>query len=160
MEALQTVIRETGPDPALSIIWLHGLGADGHDFEGIVRELLRPSWPSLRFVFPHAPVRAVTVNGGMRMRAWYDILGMDLASRQDEAGIRQSVAQIEQLIELELAAFLGAGYRVPLAGVMFVAETTGQPGFVVPGLIAAVAAALMMGASSITPYQRAPKGGD
>lgn len=112
MEALQTVIRETGPDPALSIVWLHGLGADGHDFEGIVPELLRPGWPALRFVFPHAPVRPVTVNGGMRMRAWYDILGMDLASRQDEHGIRMSVAQVEQLISAEQEA----NRRVLLAG--------------------------------------------
>jgi phospholipase/carboxylesterase len=112
LEALQTVVRQTGPDPALSIVWLHGLGADGHDFEGIVPELLRPDWPALRFVFPHAPVRPVTVNGGMRMRAWYDILGMDLASRQDEGGIRQSLSQVEKLIELELSA----GRRVVLAG--------------------------------------------
>ncbi len=112
VEALSAVVRETGPDPTLSIVWLHGLGADGHDFEGIVPELLRPDWPAVRFVFPHAPTRAVSVNGGMRMRAWYDILGMDLASRQDESGIRQSIAQIEQLIAAEQAA----GRKVLLAG--------------------------------------------
>lgn len=112
MEALQCVERETGPQPSISILWLHGLGADGHDFEGIVPELVRPHWPALRFVFPHAPVRAVTVNGGMRMRAWYDILGLDLAARQDEVGIRDSVTRIEQLIDLEQAA----GRRVLLAG--------------------------------------------
>lgn len=112
MEALSAVIRETGPDPTLSIVWLHGLGADGHDFEGIVPELLRPDWPALRFVFPHAPTRAVTVNGGMRMRAWYDILGMDLASRQDETGIRESISQIERVIAAEQAD----GRQVLLAG--------------------------------------------
>ena len=66
---LETVEHETGPDPRWSILWLHGLGADGHDFAPIVPELVRPGWPALRFVFPHAPVRAVTINAGMRMRA-------------------------------------------------------------------------------------------
>ncbi|MCB1626924.1 MAG: carboxylesterase [Xanthomonadales bacterium] len=112
MEGLQTVVRETGADAKQTVLWLHGLGADGHDFEGIVPELVRPHWPALRFVFPHAPVRPVTVNGGMRMRAWYDILGMDLASKQDEAGIRDSVQRIEQLVDLEVSA----GRQVLLAG--------------------------------------------
>jgi phospholipase/carboxylesterase len=83
------------------VIWLHGLGADGNDFAPIVPELVSPDWPSLRFVFPHAPVRPVTVNGGMPMRAWYDILGFDLISRQDEAGIRASIAAVEALIARE-----------------------------------------------------------
>ena len=93
--------RETGPAPRYSIVWLHGLGADGHDFEPIVPELVAREWPSLRFVFPHAPVRPVTINNGMAMRAWYDIKGADIASRQDETGVRESVAQLDALIARE-----------------------------------------------------------
>ena len=98
---LETIEQETGPYPRRSVIWLHGLGADGHDFAPIVPQLLRADWPPIRFVFPHAPVRPVTINAGMRMRAWYDINGFDLAQRQDEAGIRASMAQVEALIERE-----------------------------------------------------------
>ncbi len=83
---LETVEQETGPAPEWSVLWLHGLGADGHDFAPIVPELVRRDWPALRFVFPHAPVRAVTINNGVRMRAWYDIRDMNLANRADEAG--------------------------------------------------------------------------
>ena len=101
MSLLPTVERETGADPSHSVIWLHGLGADGNDFAPIVPELVSPDWPALRFVFPHAPVRPVTVNGGMPMRAWYDILGFDLLSRQDAAGIRASIDAVEALIARE-----------------------------------------------------------
>jgi phospholipase/carboxylesterase len=72
---LDCVEIESAKSPQWAVIWLHGLGADGHDFESIVPQLVRPGWPPLRFLFPHAPVRPVTINGGMRMRAWYDILG-------------------------------------------------------------------------------------
>ncbi len=98
---LDSIDIETGPAPRWAVIWLHGLGADGHDFEPIVPELVGPGWPALRFVFPHAPVRAVTINGGMRMRAWYDILGQEIANRQDEAGVRDSIRKVEKLIERE-----------------------------------------------------------
>lgn len=98
---LECVERETGPAPAWSILWLHGLGADGHDFAPIVPELLRQGWPALRFVFPHAPVRRVTINNGVPMRAWYDIVDMDLANRADEGGVAQSVAQVEALVARE-----------------------------------------------------------
>jgi phospholipase/carboxylesterase len=98
---LSTVELETAPNPVYSIIWLHGLGADGNDFKPIVPELVDHAWPPLRFVFPHAPVRAVTVNGGMRMRAWYDILGAQIAAQQDVAGIRASIAGLEALIARE-----------------------------------------------------------
>jgi len=101
MSLLPTVERETGTDPTHSVVWLHGLGADGNDFAPIVPELVSPQWPSLRFVFPHAPVRAVTINGGMPMRAWYDILGFDLTSRQDAAGMRASIDAVEALIARE-----------------------------------------------------------
>ena len=112
---LETLERETGPNPAWSVLWLHGLGADGHDFEPIVPELVRPGWPALRFVFPHASVRAVTINGGARMRAWYDILEMNLANRADEAGVDESVRQVEALIAREEARGIPAS-RILLAG--------------------------------------------
>lgn len=70
--------RETGPSPTWAVIWLHGLGADGHDFVPLVPEFVRPGWPAIRFLFPHAPVRAVTINNGTRMRAWYDIVDLSL----------------------------------------------------------------------------------
>jgi len=98
---LPTVEIETAAHPKHAVIWLHGLGADGHDFEPIVPELVDRSWPALRFVFPHAPVRPVTVNGGMQMRAWYDIAGMEIAQKQDEPGIRASIAQLDELIARE-----------------------------------------------------------
>ena len=100
---LPTVEIETAAHPQHAVIWLHGLGADGHDFEPIVPELVDRAWPALRFVFPHAPVRPVTVNGGMPMRAWYDIAGMEIAQKQDEAGIRASIAQLDELIAREQA---------------------------------------------------------
>ncbi|QDW66939.1 alpha/beta hydrolase [Luteimonas granuli] len=98
---LDCIERETGPDPAWSIIWLHGLGADGNDFVPIVPELVRPGWPALRFVFPHAPVRPVTINNRVPMRAWYDIVDVDLANRADEAGVAESMRQVEALLARE-----------------------------------------------------------
>jgi phospholipase/carboxylesterase len=112
---LPAVEHETAAHPTHSIIWLHGLGADGHDFAPIVPELVDPAWPALRFVFPHAPVRPVTINNGMSMRAWYDITGFDLTSRQDEAGIRASVAATEALIAREHERGVPAE-RIILAG--------------------------------------------
>ena len=84
-----------------SVIWLHGLGADGHDFEPIVPELGLPDELPLRFVFPHAPVRPVTINGGIAMRAWYDIVSLDREGAQDEQGIRASADSLNALIERE-----------------------------------------------------------
>lgn len=115
MSLLPTVERETGTDPTHSVIWLHGLGADGNDFAPIVPELVSPQWPALRFVFPHAPVRPVTINGGMPMRAWYDILGFDLLSRQDATGMRVSVEAVEALIAREHERGV-PGERIVLAG--------------------------------------------
>ena len=112
---LDAIERETGPAPRHSVIWLHGLGADGHDFAPIIPELVAPEWPALRFVFPHAPVRPVTINGGMAMRAWYDIKGTDIASRQDEAGVRESMIQLDALIAREADRGVPAE-RVFLAG--------------------------------------------
>ena len=115
IDLLETVEQETGPDPQWAVIWLHGLGADGHDFAPIVPELVRPGWPALRFVFPHAPVRPVTINNGMRMRAWYDIVGMDFPTRADSHGVNQSVLQANALIEREQARGIPA-HRILLAG--------------------------------------------
>jgi phospholipase/carboxylesterase len=104
---------ETGPAPATSVIWLHGLGADGSDFVPIVPALgLRTP---VRFVFPHAPRRPVTINGGMVMRAWYDVLTGDGPRREDEAGIRASAQRIEGLIATEVARGVVPA-RVILAG--------------------------------------------
>jgi phospholipase/carboxylesterase len=112
LEALEI---ETGPDPRASVIWLHGLGADGHDFEPIVPELhLSPKSP-VRFVFPHAPFQAVTINGGAVMRAWYDIYDLDGVRREDEVGIRTSQAALEGLIAREKARGVEAA-RIVLAG--------------------------------------------
>ncbi len=113
MEVLQSVELETGPTPRRAVIWLHGLGADGNDFVPIVSELGLKM--AVRFVFPHAPVRAVTLNQGQRMRAWYDILGLDRRSAQDEAGIRASAALIDALIERECARGIAAD-KIVLAG--------------------------------------------
>ena len=98
---------ETDANPAASVIWLHGLGADGHDFEPVVPalKLVKP----VRFVFPHAPVRPVTINGGMRMRAWYDIFQFG-GGPEDEKGIRESQKLLEDLIEKETRPVFLAGF--------------------------------------------------
>jgi len=108
----EAVEIETGPSPRASVIWMHGLGADGHDFEPIVPELGMPATPSARFVFPHAPVQPVTINGGARMRAWYDVTG---DGRQDAAGIRASQARVEALIARERSRGMAPG-AIVLAG--------------------------------------------
>ena len=112
---LETVEHETAAAPAWTVLWLHGLGADGHDFAPLVPELLRPDWPALRFVFPHAPVRPVTINNGVRMRAWYDIVSQDFSNRADSAGVAASVAEVEHLIAREHERGVPAE-RVLLAG--------------------------------------------
>jgi phospholipase/carboxylesterase len=94
---VETLEIETGPKPDASVIWLHGLGADGRDFEPIVPELGLPASLQLRFIFPHAPVRPVSINQGMRMRAWYDIFQLG-GGPEDEPGIRASQELVETLI--------------------------------------------------------------
>ena len=111
----QTVEVETASEPSASVIWLHGLGADGHDFEPIVPELRLPDTLPLRFVFPHAPVRPVTLNGGMAMRAWYDIISLDRNGPVDAAGINESSALLESLIVREEQRGIDPG-RIVLAG--------------------------------------------
>ncbi|HTO50936.1 MAG TPA: alpha/beta hydrolase [Burkholderiales bacterium] len=115
MPALLDAIQlETGRDPERSVIWLHGLGADGRDFVPIVGELDLPPEP-IRFVFPHAPVQPVTINNGMSMRAWYDIVADDLARREDERGVRASQGLVEALVARERERGIRAS-RIVLAG--------------------------------------------
>jgi phospholipase/carboxylesterase len=111
---LETIELESAPAPDAAVIWLHGLGADGHDFEPVVAELRLPAQLRVRFVFPHAPVRPVTINMGMRMRAWYDILQMG-GGREDDAGIRASQAQLEALVAGERQRGIESR-RIVLAG--------------------------------------------
>ncbi|KRB88997.1 alpha/beta hydrolase [Noviherbaspirillum sp. Root189] len=113
--SLETIEIETTPNPTASVIWLHGLGADGNDFVPIVRELDLSGCPGIRFVFPHAPTMPVTINNGYVMRAWYDVLGTDLVKREDETGLRKSQAMVEQLIAHEKARGIPA-HKIVLAG--------------------------------------------
>ena len=114
-QLLETVEIEPAGKATGAVIWLHGLGADGHDFEPIVPELQLSGDVELRFVFPHAPVRPVTLNGGMPMRAWYDIVGLDRKASQDEAGIRASAAELDTLVRRECERGLTLG-NIAVAG--------------------------------------------
>jgi len=102
-DQLEAIEIETTASPTASIVWMHGLGADGHDFVDVVPELSLPARPGVRFVFPHAPMRPVTINGGYVMRAWYDIRDDGGVRREDPAGVRASQKSIEALIEREKA---------------------------------------------------------
>jgi phospholipase/carboxylesterase len=113
--SLESIEIETGDDPSASIIVLHGLGADGNDFVPVCEQLDLSGVGAVRFVFPHAPVRPVTINGGYAMRAWYDILGQDLVRREDEAGLRQSQSLVDGLIAKERSRGVAAS-RIVLAG--------------------------------------------
>jgi phospholipase/carboxylesterase len=114
-DLLDRVELETGPNPAYSVIWLHGLGADANDFVPLIPELHLPASPAIRFVFPNAPIQAVTINGGMKMRSWYDILASDLVRREDAAGIQRSERAIHALIARENARGIDTS-RIVLAG--------------------------------------------
>ena len=113
-DLLEALEIETGPSPRTTVIWLHGLGADGHDFEPIVPELRLPAAKAVRFIFPHAPQRPVTINMGMRMRAWYDILQMG-GGPEDEKGIREAQGFLEALILEQTGKGIPAG-KIVLAG--------------------------------------------
>lgn len=135
---LETIEVTTAQHPDAAVIWLHGLGADGHDFEAIVPELKLPIELGIRFIFPHAPYRPITLNNGYVMRGWYDIANLEFGSQEDATGIEESAAIIESLIETEisrgipseriiLAGFSQGGavilhtglrYKKPLAGLM------------------------------------------
>lgn len=114
-QLLDTIELESAPNPTVAIIWMHGLGADANDFVPIVKELNLKGCPAIRFVFPNAPTMPVTINGGYVMRAWYDILGTDIARREDEKGLRSSQVAVEQLIEREKTRGIPAN-RIILAG--------------------------------------------
>ena len=114
-DLLPGIELETAANPTACVLWLHGLGADGNDFVPIVPELRLAASQRVRFVFPHAPVRAVTITNGMRMRAWYDISAADLTNRADLAGVRASQEQLEALVAREKARGI-ASERIVLAG--------------------------------------------
>ena len=113
------IILQTGPDEAreadAAVIWLHGLGADGSDFVPIVSELKLPDALNIRFIFPHAPLRPITINQGYRMRGWYDITSLDIAERDDEAGIVESGTMLTRLCDEQLAQGIAAN-RIIVAG--------------------------------------------
>ena len=108
-------ISEIGSKPEYCVIWLHGLGADGHDFFPIVPQLNLPAQPGIRFIFPHAPRQPVTINGGYVMRAWYDIIAPDLTMRQDKAGILRSAELIREIIDEQIQQGI-ARDKIVLAG--------------------------------------------
>ncbi|HEV7915313.1 MAG TPA: alpha/beta hydrolase [Albitalea sp.] len=112
---LDTIQIDTGDQPTASIIVLHGLGADGNDFVPFAEQLDLTRVGPVRFVFPHAPTMPVTINNGYVMRAWYDILGANLAQREDEPGLRRSLAQVQALIDAERQRGI-ASERIVLAG--------------------------------------------
>ena len=137
-DVIEHIERGTGENPNATIIWLHGLGADGHDFEPIVPELDLPADTPVRFIFPHAPKQPVTINGGMVMRAWYDLTGTEFARGEDATGVMRSAQLVEQLIAREIergipstriflagfsqggaiALHTGVRYPQPLAGIL------------------------------------------
>ncbi len=116
---LDAIEVETAPNPTHAVIWLHGLGADGNDFVPVVPELQLQAAPPIRFIFPHAPVMPVTINGGMAMRAWYDISNTDLVRREDAQGIRQSEIAVRAFIERE------AGRGIPSSNIVLAGFSQG-----------------------------------
>ena len=132
---LETIEVATSEHPTATVIWMHGLGADGNDFVPIVRELDLEGCPGIRFVFPHAETMPITINNGYVMRAWYDILGMDLVRREDENGLRASQARIEALIAREIERGISAEHIV-LAGFSQGCAMTLQTGLRYPQTLA------------------------
>ncbi|MGH8460345.1 MAG: alpha/beta hydrolase [Stenotrophobium sp.] len=115
LESSAAVILEPASSARAAVIWLHGLGADGHDFVPIVPELGLPDDQAIRFVFPHAPVRPVTINNGMKMRAWYDIFSLSKMNQQDDAGIRASEQIVHGFIQQALDGGIAAS-KIVIAG--------------------------------------------
>jgi phospholipase/carboxylesterase len=115
MTLLQTIEKETGPNPTVAVIWMHGLGADANDFVPMIPELDLAGLPDIRFIFPNAETMPVTINGGYVMRAWYDIVATDLGRQEDEAGLRASQLKVEALIARENARGI-PNDRIILAG--------------------------------------------
>src|SRR5262245_31033679 len=114
-ESADAVVLEPTAAPNAAVIWLHGLGADGHDFVPIVPELPLSAAHLIRFIFPHAPVRPVTINNGYAMRAWYDIAGIALSAREDAAGIRESEQRVRTLVQRQVKDGIPAN-RIVIAG--------------------------------------------
>src|SRR5260221_14066128 len=110
---LEAIEIETSATPDAAIIWLHGLGADGNDFVPVVPELVKGGERAWRFVFPHAPARPVTINGGMRMRAWYDIISLERRAGEDEAGFLDTHLKGRELIAPEIQRGIPANPTVP-----------------------------------------------
>ncbi|TGN41682.1 alpha/beta hydrolase [Marinobacter confluentis] len=115
MQDLKTIEIETNPNPTASVIWLHGLGASGHDFEPVVPELGLPADAAVRFIFPHAPNLPVTINGGMRMPAWYDIKAMDIDRIVDTEQLMQSAAAVGRLVDQEIERGISSD-KIVIAG--------------------------------------------
>ncbi len=137
---LETIEIETAEGIEYSVIWLHGLGASGHDFEPLVPELKLLQRPGVRFIFPHAPIRQITVNGGAAMRAWYDINSMDFESRnQDDEGIAESVSQIDDLVNAEIEKGIPAS-NIVLAGFSQGGAIALQAGMTLPHSFAGIVA--------------------
>ncbi|HRL21509.1 MAG TPA: alpha/beta hydrolase [Alcaligenes sp.] len=132
---LESIEIETGLNPQHAVIWLHGLGADGHDFAPIVPELGLETAPAIRFIFPHAPVQPVTINGGMAMRSWYDIYMADLVRHEDENGLRHSQTEVQNLIARENARGIPSE-RIVLAGFSQGSAMTLQTGLRLPERLA------------------------
>lgn len=115
MSELDAIIIETQQQPDAAVIWLHGLGADGNDFVPIVEQLQLPSDYAIRFIFPNAPLRPITINQGYQMPGWYDVSSLSIVEQEDEAGIRESSAILKQLCESQEASGIDAG-RIVVAG--------------------------------------------
>ncbi|ATC92929.1 alpha/beta hydrolase [Pseudoalteromonas tunicata] len=113
--SLDGVVCQAMAEHKATVIWLHGLGDSGDGFAPIVPALKLPAELGIKFIFPHAPIQPVTINGGMKMRSWYDIVSFDLDKRADEQGVRESAAKVEQLIENEIASGIPAN-KIILAG--------------------------------------------
>jgi phospholipase/carboxylesterase len=132
---LQTIEKETGANPAVAIIWMHGLGADANDFVPLLQELDLSGLPAIRFIFPNADTMPVTVNGGYVMRAWYDIVATDLGRQEDAAGLRASQAKVEALMARENARGI-PNERIILAGFSQGCAMTLQTGLRQPSKLA------------------------
>src|SRR5258706_7824792 len=158
-ETLEVIELETGKNPAAAIIWMHGLGADGNDFVPIVQQLNLTGAPAARFVFPHAPMRPVTINNGYVMRAWYDVSFGDLEGKTrkaDEKGVRDSEAQIAALVEREGQRGIAAS-NVVLAGFSQGGAIALQAGLRFPEKIAGIMAlSTYLPLAAVLPQEAAP----
>ncbi|KAK3606799.1 hypothetical protein CHS0354_018393 [Potamilus streckersoni] len=184
LKPLEYITVETGTNPKYTVIWLHGLGADGHDFEGIVPELGLPAERSFRFIFPHAPVIPVTINGGYQMRAWYDILKMDFRREVDGRTIQHSCQLVKNLIESQIetgtqsehiclagfsqggviAAQLGVTLPYRIAGVICLSSYVADTGRIMPAVQSANAKTPFFFAhgeeDNVVPFELGQEGAD